>query len=755
MYDIKQFRPAVFLLILLGFTGYGLAAEAPGIWALSVLLVVANAWFVKLGLFKPMPRLLAFAVALIALLVVFLPNRDHPGNLILGAGEFLVLLQLVKVWELRGNRDYGEILILSVLLMVAAAISTASLLFGVIFVFYLFLSLYCCLLFHLKFETDEARRALAIPSDLVNPATLRQDQRHLPRSMRRLTVLVAIFSITFAVLVFLLFPRGPGAGMFMQMQPRRQETLTGFSDHVDFQTVASIAQNETSVAQVQLFKNGAPQGYTGPLLLRGATHDLYTGAGSLEHPPYTWERTQSLTLDVPGDGGDSKTPWALANQYGISPYAQFLEKIEINPIGTLTIFAMQGPVSILPENLGINRVPVIHYSPVDETLQFSEQPVQRSKYSIYYTGTLGNLPPDPDRARSNIDPLIAQYALRDEVTGGLGARRKAIAATQPSGGPTELDELIARNIESYLRNHFEYTLDLTAMSRIQGRDPVVAFLYDFKKGHCEYFAGAMTLLCQSLGMDARMVVGFKCDEYNNLGAYYNVRQSHAHAWVEVFTPDGWKTFDPTSGHEAAANQAGLWAKTRQLFDFLQYTWQDAVIAYDSDNRENLIQNIDNHLANTTMSGSAAVGDLQKLPDEVGEWLANRIAGPLIGLLTVALIGSIGWYFFERLKLRRRASRIGIRFLPAADQFRLVRQLAFYDELLQLLARHRIDRPDHLTPLEFSEMLSFLPSEAYDRIYRLTKIFYRIRYGQIELNAAQQRRLANVVAHLSQTMQQAH
>src|ERR1019366_2903996 len=351
--------------------------------------------------------------------------------------------------------------------------------------------------------------------------------------------------------------------------------------------------------------------------------------------------------------------------------------------------------------------------------------------------------------------LITQYALRNDVTGGLAMRRKAMAATHPPPGPTELDEPTARNIETHLRNHFQYPLDLTAMSRIQGRDPVVAFLYDFKKGHCEYFAGAMTLLCQSLGMDARMVVGFKCDEYNNLGGYYNIRQSHAHAWVEVLTTDGWETFDPTSGHEAAARQAGAWDKTRQLFDFLQYTWQNAVIAYDSDNRENLIQNIDNRLANTTITGSAMIGDLQKIPDEVGEWLANRIAGPLIGLLTVALIGSIGWFFFERLKLHRRASRIGIRFLPASDQFRLVRQLAFYDELLQLLARNRIVRPDHLTPLEFSEMLSFLPSEAYDRIYRLTKIFYRIRYGPVELNAAQQRRLANVVAQLSRNLRPAY
>ena len=62
------------------------------------------------------------------------------------------------MWEQRANRDYAQLLVLSLLLMVAAAISTGSLVFGLLFVGYLLTSLYCCLLFHLKVETDDARR---------------------------------------------------------------------------------------------------------------------------------------------------------------------------------------------------------------------------------------------------------------------------------------------------------------------------------------------------------------------------------------------------------------------------------------------------------------------------------------------------------------------------------------------------------------------------------------------------------------------
>jgi len=116
-----------------------------------------NAWLVYRGKFRPIPRLLANLVTLGS--TAYVADRVLlSGNTpVLVIGQFLVLLQIIKLWEQRANRDYAQLLVLSLLLMVAAAISTASLLFGLILVSYLFLSLYCCLLFHLKVETDAAK----------------------------------------------------------------------------------------------------------------------------------------------------------------------------------------------------------------------------------------------------------------------------------------------------------------------------------------------------------------------------------------------------------------------------------------------------------------------------------------------------------------------------------------------------------------------------------------------------------------------
>jgi hypothetical protein len=264
----------------------------------------------------------------------------------------------------------------------------------------------------------------------------------------------------------------------------------------------------------------------------------------------------------------------------------------------------------------------------------------------------------------------------------------------------------------------------------------------------------MTLLCQSLGLQARMVVGFRCDDYNNIGHYYIVRQNHAHAWVEVKMPDGtWKTYDPTSGREYAANRGGLWRTVKHAFDFLEYTWANNVIAYDRSRRDNMVQNMENRLTQTAINSTDNVvrwrmwlNDKQR---DLREWLFSQdrwySSYQLLSFLTVfmilALLFAVGWFVFERWRLRMRAVRIGIDALPASEKLRLARQLGFYDDLLRLLERHGIERSAHLTPLEFSESLSFLPAQAYDAIRRLTRMFYKIRYGGAQLAPAHQRRLA--------------
>ena len=65
-------------------------------------------------------------------------------------------------------------------------------------------------------------------------------------------------------------------------------------------------------------------------------------------------------------------------------------------------------------------------------------------------------------------------------------------------------------------------------------DPVEDFLVNRKKGHCEYFASALALLLRSIDIPSRIVNGFKGGDWNELTETMNVRQKHAHSWVEAY-----------------------------------------------------------------------------------------------------------------------------------------------------------------------------------------------------------------------------
>ncbi|MDR2110639.1 MAG: hypothetical protein LBP32_04965 [Spirochaetaceae bacterium] len=83
-------------------------------------------------------------------------------------------------------------------------------------------------------------------------------------------------------------------------------------------------------------------------------------------------------------------------------------------------------------------------------------------------------------------------------------------------------------------------------------DQLKYFLFDSKKGYCSYYAFSMALLLRSIGIPARVAVGFFIDPGLNTFDYYPVRSDMAHAWVEVRYPEyGWIEYDPTTAAVAA------------------------------------------------------------------------------------------------------------------------------------------------------------------------------------------------------------
>ena len=102
----------------------------------------------------------------------------------------------------------------------------------------------------------------------------------------------------------------------------------------------------------------------------------------------------------------------------------------------------------------------------------------------------------------------------------------------------------AKAIESYLRANYPYDLEIPAPP--VNRDVTDYFLFDLKRGYCDYYATAMVVLARASGLPARFVSGYSSGSYDALNAEYIVRELNAHSWAEVYFPGiGWIEFEPT------------------------------------------------------------------------------------------------------------------------------------------------------------------------------------------------------------------
>ena len=103
----------------------------------------------------------------------------------------------------------------------------------------------------------------------------------------------------------------------------------------------------------------------------------------------------------------------------------------------------------------------------------------------------------------------------------------------------------AKVIESYLRTNYPYTLDIPPPP--VNSDVADYFLFELKKGYCDYYATSMVVLARASGLPARFVSGYSPGSYDAPNAQYIVRELNAHSWVEVyFSEIGWVEFEPTA-----------------------------------------------------------------------------------------------------------------------------------------------------------------------------------------------------------------
>jgi hypothetical protein len=273
-----------------------------------------------------------------------------------------------------------------------------------------------------------------------------------------------------------------------------------------------------------------------PALLRVTSLDRFDGVGFLrsQAPPGSavldigdraararW--TQSATVDLTGLRSQM-----LVSGGGVATSARWLGTrggaISRQPDGTVEV-AGPAPAEALYQ--------VNSYAPRPSAARARAAPSAFPRSYLPYTqfelpahaGLVGGLTPDPAAAQLiEASPYAPMFALAQRLAAGAGSSYD-----------------VATQMTRFLRSNYVYDEHVPLT-----RYPLESFLFEQRRGYCEQFAGAMTLMLRMDGIPARVGEGFRPAVYESAAAVWLIRPVDAHAWVEVFvTGVGWVTFDPT------------------------------------------------------------------------------------------------------------------------------------------------------------------------------------------------------------------
>jgi transglutaminase-like putative cysteine protease len=122
---------------------------------------------------------------------------------------------------------------------------------------------------------------------------------------------------------------------------------------------------------------------------------------------------------------------------------------------------------------------------------------------------------------------------------------------------------LARQITTGLKSNYDKTVAITNWLRKNityqesvdtpptGVDPIEWFLFTYKKGFCNYYASSEVLMLRSLGIPARLAVGYAEGELDEAKNIFTIKRRDSHAWPEVFFEGyGWVEFEPTASQPA-------------------------------------------------------------------------------------------------------------------------------------------------------------------------------------------------------------
>ena len=363
---------------------------------------------------------------------------------------------------------------------------------------------------------------------------------------------------------------------------------TGLSDTINFNDQRTITNDATVVSRVWMGPEAIP--FFTPLRLRGMIYERFRNN--------EWVQGRRDFMPLDGRNGAVR----IARPSGYTRPASIQQRFIVGrrlflPVGTYEVAGVPQIVEYPTRDMYTawqSRSDVINY---DVHMAWSTTPLRIQRMTV------------------------TNYPIRPEV---LAMARQIV------GSETDAMKQ-AKRIESYLSTRFRYVPDPAQLG--PARVNVDDFLLRVHRGHCEYFAAGMVALMTALDVPSRIVGGFYGGKLNPLTGYFIVRREDAHAWVEVFDGNGWRTFDPTPASLRPGNaQSGLIvAYASALSDSINYFWDRYILTFGLADQialaAELISQARLAMANLNRSTRTAVVNL----------LTVRYLAALAGFLALAML----------------------------------------------------------------------------------------------------------------------
>jgi len=700
-------------------------AGGVGVWlALAFAIVAITAWKLE-GTRWQLSERVALIVILaslplfylewratgVYLVIAFLEGatRSRAGAEVTVLAHLILFLSAVKLLQRKADRDWFFLYLISFFEVLLAAGLTASPAFLATLILYLL----CALSTVVAFEIQKSRRRvkaaqtrLLVPPDstLFRKLPMRLwrrrylETRRLPIVSVGLLVLIVVLALPF----FLIAPRA--ASSALKRGGVGLSGFIGFSDSVALGEIGHLKRDDEIFMHVRV--EGANAAPTSGLRWRGVALDEFTGRG--------WKKSAVARHfeDKKDDRGFFKLG-TTEDVQRLTTQTVFLEPVDTPVLfGAPRIVAVQG------------RLPFVRIDS-EGAIQTRSHDQERVVYKVYSD----TMDPSPTALRSdqlnyfvasahylelpeNLDPRIATLA------------QNVIARAGPQDGYDK-----ARTIEAFLRDNYDYSLDLKA----GGPEPLSDFLFNVRSGHCEYFATAMAVMLRTQGIASRVVNGFLPGEYNEAAGAYTVRQSDAHSWVEVYFPqtNSWVTFDPTPPAGRTPHmRTGLAAQLSKYSEALELMWFQYVVGYDKQEQHSLATSLRKEVFDLRRTSAAGLAWARSA-------LPSAIRSVLVGVMALSTLLAVAVF---APRVRRLGWRRGLS-ISRAEMGLESSRVDFYERLIAALERRGIKRETYQTPLEFAAVVGMSEAQA------ITNAYNRVRYGEESVSATERKQIEQLLSQL--------